>query len=528
MFIWHGIMSSLVSCQGVADLMATDRLFVVFDVRERGEYNECQIPGATSLPRSQIEFRLNQLVPNAAVPLVLYDNDDGRAPLAAKTLNQFGYSGVSILDGGLTAWRDEGRPTVSGVNVPSKAFGEKIHHEQNIPDISAEELRQLLEERQDVRILDVRTPEEYGRFCIPGGINVPGGDLVLWAEELKQTKSPVVVNCAGRTRSIIGTAALRRLGLTNVRALRNGTMGWVLAGFELEKNPGRITPPAPRGSSGPVLSLALRLASDEHIPWISPQGLAEALTTNYRGVTYFIDVRSEPEYEAGHVAGSVNVPGGQAVQRADDFVAVRNAQIVFISNESARAVMAAYWYRQMGFRNVSVLKGGLRAWSDGGEMLVSGPRQNEPLGFEAAKRVARLVDARSLDRILRDSSTWVLDVGTSLEFESAHLPGAKWISRGWIELKLPDKYPDRAQPIVVTCPDGRQSVFAAHALAEIGYLNVSVLDGGLRVWSAAGFPTEHGLGTSLAPTNDVVLSPSIRGTKEDMQRYLDWELALPR
>jgi len=259
-------MISFVTCQQVADLMASDQLFTVLDVRERGEYNECQIAGATSLPRSQIEFRLKQLVPSAAVPLVLYDNDDGRAPLAAKTLNQFGYAGVSILDGGLIAWRDEGRPAVSGVNVPSKAFGEKVHHEQNIPDISAEELHRLLEERQDVRILDVRTPEEYGRFCIPGGINVPGGDLVLWAEELKQTKSPVVVNCAGRTRSIIGTAALRRLGLTNVRALRNGTMGWVLAGFELEKNPGRITPPAPQGSSAPVLSLALRLAGDEHIP----------------------------------------------------------------------------------------------------------------------------------------------------------------------------------------------------------------------------------------------------------------------
>ena len=521
-------MISFVTCQQVADLMASDQLFTVLDVRERGEYNECQIAGATSLPRSQIEFRISQLVPNLNVAIVVYDSADGRATLAADTLARLGYSQISILNGGLTEWRREGRPAVSGVNVPSKAFGEKVHHEQNIPDISAEELHQLLEERQDVRILDVRTPEEYGRFCIPGSINVPGGDLVLWAEELKQTKSPVVVNCAGRTRSIIGTAALRRLGLTNVRALRNGTMGWVLAGFELEKNPGRITPAAPQGSSAPVLSLALRVAGDEHIPWISPQGLAEALTTNYDGVTYFIDVRSEPEYEAGHIADSINVPGGQAVQRADDFVAVRNAQIVFISNESARAVMAAYWYRQMGFRNVLVLQGGLRAWSEGGETLVSGALQNEPLGFEAAKPRARLVDARSLDRILRDSSNLVLDVGTSPEFESAHLPGAKWIARGWIELKFPEKYPDRAQPIVLTCPDGQQSIFAARALAEIGYTDIAVLSEGVRAWLAAGLPMEHGSDTCLAPTNDVVLSPSIRGTKEDMQRYLDWELALSR
>jgi rhodanese-related sulfurtransferase len=239
-------------------------------------------------------------------------------------------------------------------------------------------------------------------------------------------------------------------------------------------------------------------------------------------------VRSEDEFEAGHISGSINVPGGQAVQRADDFVAVRNAQIVFISNESARAVMAAYWYRQMGFVNVFVLQGGLRTWSEGGETLVIGAIQQEPLSFEAAKRRARSIEARDLERKLRDSSTLVLDIGTSLEFESAHVPGAKWISRGWIELKLPQRFPDRTQPIVVTCPDGQQSVFAARALVEIGYTDVAVMGGGLRAWAAEGFSTERGLDGCLLQPSDVVLSPSIRGSKKDMQRYLDWELALQR
>src|SRR5258705_13288 len=112
-------MSALISCREVAELMASDRLFAVFDVRERGEYNECQIPNATSLPRSQIEFRITHLVPNSKIPIVVYDDADGRAPLAAKTLNQLGYSEVSILDGGLTAWRNDGRTTV---NVSARAI----------------------------------------------------------------------------------------------------------------------------------------------------------------------------------------------------------------------------------------------------------------------------------------------------------------------------------------------------------------------------------------------------------------------
>jgi len=164
-------MSALISSQELAARMASDQLFAVFDVRERGEYNEGQIPGATSLPRSQIEFRIQSLVPDWKISLMLYDGADGRAELAAKTLDELGYSEVSILEGGLPAWRKEGRQTVSGVNVPSKAFGEKVHHERNIPDVTSAELKTLCESGNELLILDVRTPEEYGRFCIPGGLN---------------------------------------------------------------------------------------------------------------------------------------------------------------------------------------------------------------------------------------------------------------------------------------------------------------------------------------------------------------------
>lgn len=521
-------MGPALSCEDLANLMASSQLYAVFDVRERGEFNECQIPHVTSLPRSQIEFRIGVLVPDRNIPVIVYDEAGARATLAAATVMALGYQRVSILDGGLNAWRSNGRPVVSGVNVPSKAFGEKVQHERKVPEVTAEELKSLQERSADLVILDMRTPEEFGRFCIPGGINVPGGDLILWADELKRRKdAEVVVNCAGRTRSIIGAAGLRRLGLTNVRALRNGTMGWVLAGFELERQPGRRAPSAPPASRASATALARQIAAKERIPSISVQELERIIGAKH-AMHYLIDVRSETEYVTGHVPGSINVPGGQAVQRADDFIAVRNAPIVFISNESARAVMAAYWYRQMGFANVSVLEGGLSAWSKGVGGLETGELRDEPLGYQAAKQVARFVDSPALERMRRDLTTLILDVGTSIDFETAHVPGARWISRGWIEEKLPEQFTDCQQAIVLTCPDGRQSLFGARALAELGYSEVAVLDGGVRAWSAAGFPTEKGANDCLVPANDVVLSPSIRGTKEDMQRYLDWELRLNR
>jgi rhodanese-related sulfurtransferase len=520
-------MANWISRRDVVALMASDVLHAVLDVRERGEFNECQIRDATSLPRSHIEFRIAGLVPNRQTSIVLYDDGDGRALAAASTLAEFGYADVYMLQGGLSAWQREGLPTVSGVNVPSKTFGEKVHHERNVPEIAPEELKALQESSADLVVLDVRTPEEYGRFCIPGGVNVPGGDLILWSDALKQKpETNVIVNCAGRTRSIIGTASLRRLGLTNVRALKNGTMGWVLAGLELESKPKRETPPVSRESRQKAQTLALELAKEGGIRWISTPELMRVTRSPERGVTYLIDVRSQSEYESGHIRGSLHVPGGQAVQRADDFIAVRNGKIIFISNDSARAVMAAYWYQQMGFRDVSVLQGGVREWMGNGQPLVGGAPYTEPLGFEAARSKAKLIQPMELDQRLQGASPLVLDVGASLDFEAAHIPGAQWISRGWVDIKLPERFPDRGQPIVITCPDGQQSVLAARALAKLGYRNVSVLDGGLRAWAAAGHQTEKGLDSCLVQPNDTVLSPSIKGNKEEMERYLEWETKL--
>jgi len=524
---WIFTMPNQISCRDLAGLMASETLHAVFDVRERGEFNAGQIANATSLPRSQIEFRIAELVPDRRIPIVVYDEGEGRAALAAHALGEFGYEKVSILDGGLPGWRKEKFPAVSGVNVPSKAFGEKVHYERTIPEISPEELKSLQERAADLMIFDVRTPEEYGRFCIPGGVNVPGGDLILWAEALRRKpETTVVVNCAGRTRSIIGTAGLLRLGLNNVRALKNGTMGWVLTGLELESAPARVAPTAPDESREQAREIALRIAEEERLSWVSARELLDHLRRNDGGVTYLIDVRSEGEYEDSHIAGSLNIPGGQAVQRADDFVAVKNSRIIFVSNQSARAVMAAYWYRQMSFRDVKVLQGGLQAWRENGGLVESGGRQKEPLGFETAKKLARTLAPGEVDSLLQGSMASVLHVGSSTDFAAAHLPGSKWIPRGWLELKLPSLWTDKSQPIVLSCRDGQESILAARTLAEMRYKEIFVLDGGVQTWARAGYPTERGLGSCLVEPNDVVLSPSVKGDKEAMRRYLEWEVKL--
>ena len=87
--------------------------------------------------------------------------------------------------------------------------------------------------RADMVVLDARRFDEYQTMSIPTGVSVPGAELVLRARAMAPNpQTRIIVNCAGRTRSIIGTQSLVNAGIPNpVAALRNGTIGWTLAGW---------------------------------------------------------------------------------------------------------------------------------------------------------------------------------------------------------------------------------------------------------------------------------------------------------
>src|SRR3989442_4285716 len=239
-------------------LMRSDTPHAVLDLRERGAYEGGHIFRAPSLPRRLLEFRLPRLVTARATPIVTYDDDGGRlAELARPALVDMGYADVRVLSGGLDGWRAADRPTVEGVNVPSKGFGERVLHEMKTPQISPPELHARRQHGADLVIVDARTPEEYARGCVPGALSVPGGELVLRIGELvRRPDSTIVVHCGGRTRSFIGAESLRRIGLPNpVVALENGTMGWELAGLPVGRRARPRAPPAParrRGRGAPA------------------------------------------------------------------------------------------------------------------------------------------------------------------------------------------------------------------------------------------------------------------------------------
>ncbi len=524
-------MAATIQPDALREMMAGDQPHAVLDVREPMEFHGEQIYATTSLPRGWLEFRIRTFVPVKGTPIVLVGDGDARAERAAETLERHGYADVRLLSGGLSAWRAAGMPTVSGTNVPSKEFGERVLHEDHLPEIEAEELHGLIEGREALRIFDSRTEVEYERFSIPTGRSLPGGELILHAWDLDQDKeSHLIVNCAGRTRSIIGASTLHKLGVTHARALRNGGMGFMLADLPLDHGkPSEIPQPTERSRRHGEESAA-RLAEEEGLSSVSVDELRALQGKSDRETLYLLDVRLSPEYKMGHIPGAISIPGGQAVQRTDEVAAVRAGTIVTYCDASARATMTAYWLRRMGLPKVFFLRGGTSAWeaadlrldtsdvaADGQSPVAAG----EPIGLTDAREVATaLSPVEALARV--GEGALVLDVDLSPAYREGHLQGARWVSRAFLEDRVEGLCPSRSQPVLVTCGDGARSALSAGTLSGMGYADVSFIDGGKQAWGKAGLSLEEGDQGFEGPVIDVALKPYDigRGAMED---YLTWE-----
>ena len=340
----------------VKAMLSDGRELALIDLREELIFSRSHLLWARSVPLSRLELRFAQLVPRRDTRIVLCDDGDGLVERAAKILAAAGYTDLSYLQGGVAAWEKAGFELFSGVNVPSKAFGEHIEHACHTPSISAEELDGLMRSGTDMVVVDSRPFDEFQRVSIPTATNVPGAELVLRIHDIAPSPDTlVVVNCAGRTRSIIGAQSLINAGLPNkVVALRNGTMGWTLAGFTPDSGKTkRFAEPPPTASPGPRPRPSASASASA-----SCASTAKALESFRADVTrtlYLFDVRDPTEYAAGHLPGAVSAPGGQLVQATDQYVGTLGARIVLVDDHEVRAVMTASWLKQMGWRDVFVL-----------------------------------------------------------------------------------------------------------------------------------------------------------------------------
>ena len=493
----------------------------LIDVREEGEFGRAHLLFACCVPLSRLELRIAALVPRRRTRLVLCDDGGALAERAAAVLQRHGYGEVAVLEGGIAAWRAAGYELFSGINVPSKAFGEFVEHHDDTPRLTAEAVKAKLDAGADMVVLDSRPMSEFRVMSIPSGVDCPGAELVYRVHDMAPSpETLVVVNCAGRTRSIIGAQSLINAGIPNqVVALKDGTMGWHLAGFKVAKGETKHAPPPSPEGRAKAQDAARRVARRFGIETIEVAALARFAAEAERRSLYCLDVRTPEEYAAGHRPGSRHAAGGQLVQATDTYVGTRNARIVLIDDDGVRATMTASWLIQMGWREAYVLKDGLADVA-----LEHGTPAPEVLGLEGPK--AETVRPAELAALVERGGAVVVDFDTSLGFRAGHIPGAWFAIRARLA-ESAGKLP-RSPLYVATSPDGLLARLAAADLAAATGAQVKVLDGGTAAWRAAGLAMEEGETRMADAPTDVYHRPYDRtgGVEQAMRDYLSWEVDL--
>ena len=490
------------------------------DVREEDPHAQEHPLFAANLPLSRIEIDAFAKLPKKDVSIVTLDDGEGSAQLAAQRLINLGYTDVSVFAGGVQGWKTAGGEVFKDVNVPSKSFGEFVESKRHTPSLSAQEVKQLIDNKEDVVVVDVRRFDEYNTMSIPTGISVPGAELVLRLPELAPNpKTKIIVNCAGRTRSIIGTQSLINAGIPNeVNALRNGTIGWTLAGQELDKGQSRKFQEV---SDHTRNEAAVRARSVADRAGVKRASLSDVQTWQAQSdrTTYFFDTRTPDEYEAGHLPGFRSVPGGQLVQETEMVAPVRGARVVLVdpSGGGVRANMPASWLAQMAW-DIYVLDG-----VNASDLTEKGIWK-APL---PALPTIESVDAATVSNWLKsDSNTIAIDFSTHANYVKGHVPGSWYALRSQMAeamKKIPqvDRY-------VITSTPAELSLFAAQEVQALTEAEVLVLEGGNTAWVKAGFELEKGPSHLASPPLDRYKRP-YEGTSVDpaaMQAYLDWEFGL--
>ena len=384
----------------------------LIDVREAPDYAAGHILYAANLPLTRLLPLAARSLPRRSVPIVACDDGGGLAARAAARLAEAGYGNVRILRDGVGAWADLGGVLFSGTNVPSKAFGEHVEHVEGTPSLSAEELDSLVKSGEDVLILDSRPFDEYRVHSIPGGICVPGAELAYRVHELRPSPDTrVVVNCAGRTRSIIGAQSLINAGVAGVSSLRNGTMGWRLAGLELAIGADARYPPLGEAGREKAGRAAVRVAERFAVRRIDRATFGAWRRERTERTLYVFDVRSPEEYEGGHLPDSRCAPGGQLVQETDDFAPVLGSRVVLVDDDGVRATMTASWLNQMGGREVAVLEDALAS-----QELEQGPERDAEVPDKPGDRLLKPYErSEGVEQAMRDYLTWELALVEEIE-----------------------------------------------------------------------------------------------------------------
>ncbi len=364
-------------------------------------------------------------------------------------------------------------------------------------------------------VLNSRPFDEYSRISIPTGINVPGAELVLRVRDMVPSpETTIVVNCAGRTRSIIGAQSLINAGVPNkVVALRNGTMGWHLAGLKVAKGESDRFPAVTESvSDGRGHRRKKSPTNSASRASISMRSRNFAPTKPARLICSTCAIR--PNSKPAICPAPSPPPAANWCRRPTLYAGTLGARIVVADDKQVRALMSASWLRQMGWQDVFVLDADASHFTETGNppgRILGTPRRSGDRHRHSHHR-------RSRQRQHRRSVAEPV-------YAKGHIPGAWFAIRGRLDHALP-KIAMR-EILVLTSEDGVLAALAVDEARGLTDTPVRFLKGGNAAWAAAGIP----LSTDAKMADEALdawLKPYERkgDPKAAMNEYLSWEVDL--
>ena len=481
------------------------------DIREQGLYGEGHPLLAVPCAYSHLECAIPALVPRRGVPIVLVDDGDGLAERAAGRLAAMGYAHLDWIVGGAPAWAAARYTLFNGVNVPSKILGELVEEVWHVPQIGPDMLDAWRRGGRRVLLFDGRPAVEHAKMTIPGSRCMPNGELAhRWSRAVGGEAAPIVIHCAGRTRSRTGAAGLLLTGAAEVYALENGTQGWALSGRDLLH--GAQADPLPPADRDESRTRGIALARGRKIPWIN-RDAAQALAYDRTRTTYLFDVRDPDEHRLASHPAAPSAPGGQLVQATDHWIGVRRARVILADDTGLRATLAAFWLRQLGYE-VYVLPD-LPHWPPEWRL----ERADAPTA-PAFEPLPAIHPCEAAARVRRGGI--LLDLRPSPAYRTAHLEGARWSTRSRLVLSM-------EATDVMLAGDRDTVALAAVDLRESGTTDVLHVEGDERRWRETGVPL---IATPQVPSDaeaiDYLFFVHDRhdGNLEAARRYLAWEQGL--
>ena len=500
------------TAQQVKPLLTDGNEIAFLDIREHGQYGEGHPFLSVHLPFSKIETLAPKLMPCRAVRCVLMDNGDDISLRASKVLESLGYSNVYILTGGAPAWVNAGYTLFKGVNVPSKTFGELVEHAFDTPSISSEELHQMQAEGKELLLLDGRSAPEFHKMSLPNAKSCPNAELGYRLPMLTDNpNTPVIINCAGRTRSIIGAQTLSLLNIPNpVYALRNGTQGWRIAGFDLIHEAKVNDLPTPTSETVELGRIkAEELITGYDLNTVTEE-TAQAWLADSTQTSYLFDVRGAEEFVKGHVKNAISAPGGQLTQATDEKLAVRNARIILSCDNGLRSATTAIWLSGMGHK----------VW-----ILKDADLTNTVDVTPENVRVIQTMELTDLKKHIDDGAK-ILDASAGLNYRAGHIKGATWVTRSRIDFDALDNPEDWV--LTGSCRMLMGGI-ARDIEAITGKKLKGAVKGTVEDWKALGLdvvvtpdePTEKECIDYLFFVHD-----RHDGNLDAARRYLEWEVGL--